>query len=240
MIRVVLLEKHMEEGNQLLLPSALIFFGFLVFMMTGSDFEILDSTLPYVFSAPFLLSGFFILSVRLGELTIGEKQNLRIDTSSPESIFKSMENYSKFKQQEGKYATQATGYLILTITVVLASLTITLGMVWLFFLVLASGMGGNPDNSGFESSFNFIVMILKICFWSYIGSHILIARPWGLFIEETDSNSPKPKPGQSKPEQVKIEPKRMLYCPQCAVAIRVPMAYKGRAKCPKCETIFEA
>ena len=79
LIRAVLFEKHMEEGNRLLLPSGLIFFGFLVFMMTGSDFEILDSTLPYVFSAPFLLSGFFLLSVRLGDLTIGEKENLRMD-----------------------------------------------------------------------------------------------------------------------------------------------------------------
>ena len=230
----------MEGGNRLLLPSALIIFGSLVFMMTGSDFEILDSTLPYVFSAPFLLSGFFLLSVRLGDLTIGSKANLRIDTSSPESIFKSMKNYSKFKQQEGKYAIQATGYLILTITVVLASLTITLGMVWLLFLAAASGMGGNPDNSGFGSSFNFIVMILKICFWSYIVSHVLIARPWGMFVEDTASNSPKTKSEESKPESVKIEPKRLLYCPQCAAAIRVPMAYKGRAKCPKCEAIFDA
>ena len=87
----------MEEGNRLLTPLGLIFFGFIVFMMTGSDFEILDSTLPYVFSAPFLLSGFYILSVRLGELTIGEKANLQLDISSPESVFKSMENYSKFK-----------------------------------------------------------------------------------------------------------------------------------------------
>lgn len=230
----------MEGKDGLLAPSVLILFGFIVFMMTGSDFEILDSILPYVFSAPFLLSGFFLLSVRLGNLTIGEKENLRIDTSSPESIFKSMENYSSFKQQEGKYAIQATGYLILTTTVILASITITLGMVWLLFLAVASGMGGNPDNSGFESSFNFIVMILKLCFWSYIASHILIARPWGLFVEETPSNSSKTTAEKSKPESVKIEPKRLLYCPQCAAPIRVPMAYKGRAKCPKCSAIFEA
>ncbi|MGB2037537.1 MAG: hypothetical protein ACPHX8_03650, partial [Candidatus Poseidoniaceae archaeon] len=76
--------------------------------MTGSEVELLDSILPYVFSAPFLLSGFFILSVRLGELTIGDKSSLEIDTSSPESIFNSMENYSKFKEQEEKYAVQAT------------------------------------------------------------------------------------------------------------------------------------
>ncbi|RJU96686.1 MAG: hypothetical protein DWC00_02795, partial [Candidatus Poseidoniales archaeon] len=123
----------MEEGNRLLAPSVLIFVGILVFFMTGSDYEILDSILPYVFSAPFLLSGFFILSVRLGELSIDEKADLRIDTSSPEGILKSMENYSKFKQQEGKQTIQATGYLLLTTTIVLASITITLGMVWLFF-----------------------------------------------------------------------------------------------------------
>ena len=230
----------MEEGNRLLTPLGLIFFGFIVFMMTGSDFEILDATLPYVFSAPFLLSGFYIFSVRLGELTTGEKANLQLDTSSPESVFKSMENYSKFKQQEGKYAIQATGYLILTTTVVLASLTIVLGMVWLFFLAALGGMGGNPDNSGFENSFNFIVMILKICFWSYIGSHVLIARPWALFVDEPVTNPSKSTAEKIETESVKIEAKRLLYCPQCAAAIRIPMAYKGRAKCPKCETIFDA
>tara|TARA_B100001094_G_scaffold41601_1_gene36286 strand:+ start:2247 stop:2990 length:744 start_codon:yes stop_codon:yes gene_type:complete len=240
LIRAVLFEKHMEEGNRLLLPSGLIFFGFLVFMMTGSDFEILDSTLPYVFSAPFLLSGFFLLSVRLGDLTIGEKENLRMDTSSPESIFKSMGDYSKFKQQEGKYAIQGTGYLIITSTIVLATLTITLGMVWLLFLALASGIGSHPDDSPFENSFNFIIMILKICFWTYIGGHVLIARPWGLFIEEPPIDPSKKTNKEAKTETVKVEPKRLLYCPKCAAAIRVPMAYKGRAKCPKCEAIFDA
>ncbi|MDA8715683.1 hypothetical protein N9Y75_03100 [Candidatus Poseidoniales archaeon] len=200
----------------------------------------MDSILPYVLSAPFLLSGFFILSVRLGELTLGEKSNLEIDTSSPESIFNSMENYSKFKEQEGKHAVQATGYLLLTITITLAVLTVVLGVAWLFLLAALGGMGGNPDNSGFESSFNFIITILKICFWTYIGSNILIARPWALFIEEPPLDSSKTVTKKSTTEPEKIEPKRLLYCPKCAAAIRVPMAYKGRAKCPKCEEIFEA
>ena len=151
-----------------------------------------------------------------------------------------MENYSKFKQQEGKYAVQATGYLLLTITITLAVLTVVLGIAWLFLLAALGGMGGNPDNSGFESSFNFIINILKICFWTYIVSHVLIARPWALFIEEPPLDSSKTVTKKSTTEQEKIEPKRLLYCPKCAAAIRVPMAYKGRAKCPKCEEIFEA
>lgn len=230
----------MEAGQRLMAPSILIFFGFLVFLMTGSEVELLDSILPYVFSAPFLLSGFFILSVRLGELTIGDKSSLEIDTSSPESIFNSMENYSKFKEQEEKYAVQATGYLLLTISITTAVLTAIIGLAWLFLLAALSGMGGNSDDSTLEDSFNFIVTILKICFWSYIASHVLIARPWGLFIEESPIKPSKPVTEEAKSEVTKIEPKRLLYCPKCAVAIRVPMAYKGRAKCPKCDEIFEA
>ena len=230
----------MEGGDRLLAPLGLIVFGFFIFFAGGSESELLDSILPYVFSAPFLLSGFFILSVRLGELTTGEKPNLEIDTSSPESIFNSMENYSKFKQQEGKYAVQATGYLLLTITITVSAFTVLIGLGWLFLLAALGGMGGNPDNSGFESSFNFIINILKICFWTYIFSHVLIARPWALFIEEPPLDSSKTVTKKSTTEPGKIEPKRLLYCPKCAAAIRVPMAYKGRAKCPKCEEIFEA
>ena len=232
--------RFMEGGDRLLAPLGLIVFGFFIFFAGGSESELLDSILPYVFSAPFLLSGFFILSVRLGELTTGEKPNLEIDTSSPESIFNSMENYSKFKQQEGKYAVQSTGYLLLTITITIAVLTVVLGIAWLFLLAALGGMGGNPDNSGFESSFNFIINILKICFWTYIVSHVLIARPWALFIEESSPESSKAVAKETKSEPEKIEQKRLLYCPKCAAAMRVPMAYKGRAKCPKCEAIFEA
>ena len=240
LIRAVLFEKHMEEGNRLLLPSGLIFFGFLVFMMTGSDVEELNSILPYVLSAPFLLSGFFILSARIGALTIGEKANQEFDPTTPESLLQSMGSYSKFKEQEGKHTVQATGYLILIITITLAVLTVIIGIIWLFFLAALGGMGGNPDNSGFENSFNFIITILKICFCTYIASHVLIAQPWGLFIEETHKKPSSSTSEAVKPESKKIELKRLLNCPQCAAAIRIPMAYKGRAKCPKCETIFDA
>ena len=229
----------MEGGDRLLAPLGLIVFGLFIFFGTGSESELLDSILPYVFSSPFLLSGFFILSVRLGELTMGDISNLEVDTSSPESIFNSMENYSKFKQQEGKYAVQATGYLLLTITITVSAFTVLIGLGWLFLLAAFSGMGGNGDGE-IEDSFNFFINILKICFWTYIASHVLIARPWALFIEESplDSSKTVTKETTTKPE--KIEPKRLLYCPKCAAAIRVPMAYKGRAKCPKCEEIFEA
>ena len=229
----------MEGRDRLLAPLGLIVFGLFIFFGTGSESELLDAILPYVFSAPFLLSGFFILSVRIGELTMGDISNLEVDTSSPESIFNSMENYSKFKQQEGKYAVQSTGYLLLTITITVSAFTVLIGLGWLFLLAAFSGMGGN-GNGEIEDSFNFFINILKICFWTYIASHVLIARPWALFIEESplDSSKTVTKETTTKPE--KIEPKRLLYCPKCAAAIRVPMAYKGRAKCPKCEEIFEA
>ena len=170
---------------------------------------------------------------------MGDLSNLEIDTSSPESIFNSMENYSKFKQQEGKYAVQATGYLLLTITITVSAFTVLIGLGWLFLLAAFSGMGGN-GNGEIEDSFNFFINILKICFWTYIASHVLIARPWALFIEESSPDSSKEVAKETKTEPEKIEPKRLLYCPKCAAAIRVPMAYKGRAKCPKCEEIFEA
>ena len=229
----------MEGGDRLLAPLGLIVFGLFIFFGTGSESELLDMILPYVFSAPFLLSGFFILSVRIGELTMGDISNLEVDTSSPESIFNSMENYSKFKQQEGKYAVQATGYLLLTITITVSAFTVLIGLGWLFLLAAFSGMGGN-GNGDIEDSFNFFINILKICFWTYIASHVLIARPWALFIEESSPDSSKAVAKETKTEPEKIEQKRLLYCPKCAAAIRVPMAYKGRAKCPKCEEIFEA
>ena len=229
----------MEGVDRLLAPLGLLVFGLFIFFGTGSESELLDSILPYVFSAPFLLSGFFILSVRLGELTMGDISNLDVDTSSPESIFNSMENYSKFKQQEGKYAVQATGYLLLTITITVSAFTVLIGLGWLFLLAAFSGMGGN-GNGEVEDSFNFFINILKICFWTYITSHVLIARPWALFIENPPLDSSKTAAGEAKTEPGKNEQKRLLYCPKCAAAIRVPMAYKGRAKCPKCEEIFEA
>ena len=146
----------MEGGDRLLAPLGLIVFGLFIFFGTGSESELLDSILPYVFSAPFLLSGFFILSVRLGELTMGDISKLEVDTSSPESIFNSMENYSKFKQQEGKYAVQSTGYLLLTITITVSAFTVLIGLGWLFLLAAFSGMGGN-GNGDIEDSFNFFI-----------------------------------------------------------------------------------
>ena len=231
--------RFMEGEDRLLAPLGLIVFGLFIFFGTGSESELLDSILPYVFSSPFLLSGFFILSVRLGELTMGDLSNLEIDTSSPESIFNSMENYSKFKQQEGKYAVQATGYLLLSITITVSVFTVLIGLGWLLLLAAFSGMGSSGGDE-FENSFNFFISILKICFWTYIASHVLIARPWALFIEDPPLDSSKTVVKETTTEPGKIEQKRLLYCPKCAAAIRVPMEYKGRAKCPKCEEIFEA
>ena len=56
----------MVEAKEFILPSVLIVVGFVAFMATGSDVIFLDEVLPYVFSAPFFISGCLILAIRLG------------------------------------------------------------------------------------------------------------------------------------------------------------------------------
>ena len=52
----------MVEAKEFILPSVLIVVGFVAFMATGSDVIFLDEVLPYVFSAPFFISGCLILA----------------------------------------------------------------------------------------------------------------------------------------------------------------------------------
>ena len=204
----------MVEAKEFILPSVLIVVGFVAFMATGSDVIFLDEVLPYVFSAPFFISGCLILAIRLGAVQ-----------SSSLSLSKglmSTEQYLEYKEAEKAQTQQGIGLTIMLVSVIAAGAVFAIGAVTLLFLVAFSAF--SSDSDGIESVFYFFWNLLKICFWTYVGSHVLIARPWQ-YLDQADGE--------------KTEEKRLVQCPGCSASIRVPATYKGRAKCPSCGEEFK-
>ena len=205
----------MEEPKELILPATLIFFGFLVFLYpAGSDVPLIEDTLSYLCSAPFLLTGCFILSNRLGAVK-GPKINLA-------NGLLSTEDYIEYKKNEKVWNQQSIGYTIMFGSAISAAAIFIVGFISLGFLAALSF--GSTSNS-LEDVFFFFWGLLKICFWIYVGSHVLIARPWQYF-GGNDGDKP-------------VEEKRLIQCPACNATMRVPIAYTGRARCPACGEEFK-
>ena len=205
----------MEEPKELILPATLMFFGFLVFLyLAGSDVPLFEDTLPYLCSAPFLLTGCFILSTRLGR-DKGPKLNLA-------NGLLSVEDYIEYKKKEKVWDQQSIGYMIMFGSAISSAAIFIVGFISLGFLAALS-FGSSSDS--LEDVFFFFWGLLKICFWFYVGSHVLIARPWQYFGGNT--------------EEKPVEEKRLIQCPACEAAIRVPVAYTGRARCPVCSEEFK-
>lgn len=207
----------MEDPKELILPSALIILGLFVFMIPGeSDFEPLTAILPYLCSAPFMLTGCFILSKRIGAVE-GPKLTLA------NNLF-STEGYLEYKEKEKARDQQSIGYMIMIGSAMSAAVIFVIGLITLLFLAAMSF--GSSSNDTFEDVFFFFWNLLKICFWTYVGSHVIIARPWQYFGEM----------GEEQP----VEEKRVVQCPACDATMRVPVAYEGRARCPACGEEFKA
>jgi hypothetical protein len=207
----------MEDPKELILPSALIILGLFVFMIPGeSDFEPLTAILPYLCSAPFMLTGCFILSKRIGAVE-GPKLTLA------NNLF-STEGYLEYKEKEKAREHQSIGYMIMLGSVISAAFIFGIGLLVLIFIAAMSF--GASSNDDFNAVFSFFWGLLKICFWTYVGSHVIIARPWQYFGEM----------GEEKP----VEEKRLVQCPACDATMRVPVAYEGRARCPACGEEFKA
>ena len=209
----------MEDPKELILPSALIVLGLFVFTIPGeSDFEPLTAILPYLCSAPFMLAGCFILSKRMGAVE-GPKLTLA------NNLF-STEGYLEYKEKEKARDQQSIGYMIMLGSAISAAFIFGIGLLVLIFIAAMSPFASSEDSSTFNSVFSFFWSLLKICFWTYVGSHVIIARPWQYFGEM----------GEEKP----VEEKRLVQCPACDATMRVPVAYEGRARCPACGEEFKA
>tara|TARA_Y100001958_G_scaffold159862_1_gene163796 strand:+ start:2647 stop:3270 length:624 start_codon:yes stop_codon:yes gene_type:complete len=207
----------MEDAKELILPSALIVLGLFVFMIPGeSDFEPLTVILPYFCSAPFMLTGCFILSKRVGAVE-GPKLTLA------NNLF-STEGYLEYKEKEKARDQQSIGYMIMLGSAISGAFIFVIGLLVLIFIAAMSF--GASSNDDFTAVFSFFFGLLKICFWTYVGSHVIIARPWQYFGEM----------GEEKP----VEAKRLVQCPACDATMRVPVAYEGRARCPACGEEFKA
>lgn len=209
----------MEDPKELILPSALIVLGLFVFMIPGeSDFEPLTAILPYLCSAPFMLAGCFILSKRMGAVE-GPKLTLA------NNLF-STEGYLEYKEKEKARDQQSIGYMIMLGSAISAAFIFGIGLLVLIFIAAMSPFASSEDSSTFNSVFSFFWSLLKICFWTYVGSHVIIARPWQYFGEM----------GEEQP----VEEKRLVQCTACDATMRVPVAYEGRARCPACGEEFKA
>ena len=207
----------MEDPKELILPSALIALGLFIFItpLGESTIEPLKEIFPYLCSAPFMLAGCFILSKRMGAVD-GPKLSLTNNLLSTEE-------YLAYKEKEKARDQQSIGYMIMLGSATSAAFIFTTGLIVLFFIA-AMRFGSSSDDS-FNSVLSFFWGLLKICFWIYVGSHVLIARPWQYFGEN----------GEEKP----VEEKRLVQCPACDATMRVPVAYEGRAKCPACGEEFK-
>ena len=206
----------MEDPNELILPGALISVGFLVFLYPfGSDVSIIEDVAPYLCSAPFMLAGCFILSKRLGAAD-GPKLSLTNNLLSSEE-------YLEYKENEKAQDQQSIGYMIMFGSAISAAGIFVIGLISLIFLA-AMSFGSSSDDT-LENVFFFFWGLLKICFWTYVGSHVIIARPWQYFGKNEDETS--------------VEEKRLVQCPACDASMRVPVAYKGRARCPACGEEFK-
>ena len=169
----------MEDPKELILPSALIVLGLFVFMIPGeSDFEPLTAILPYLCSAPFMLAGCFILSKRMGAVE-GPKLTLQI-ISFQQAIL----NTKRGKGQDQ----QSIGYMIMLGSAISAA------VFWYWFdrphFHCGNEFWGEFDDD-FNAVFSFFWGLLKICFWTYVGSHVIIARPWQYFGEMGEENKSK-------------------------------------------------
>ena len=204
----------MAEPKDFVLPSVLALLGFLAFFSGGSDVQVLDEVLPYVCAAPFMIPACIIFSSRLGEV---EKVGLNLS----EGVM-TTEQYLEYKRAESLMGQQSIGYAIMIGSAISAGVIFLIGFACLFFIAaLSYGSTGNE----FENAALFFWGLLKICFWIYVGSHVVIARPWQYFVDGEEDGP--------------IEEKRTLECPSCGAGIRVPMSYTGRARCPPCGEEFK-
>lgn len=204
----------MAELKDFVLPSVLAFLGFLAFFSGGSDVPFLDDVLPYVCAAPFMIPACIIFSSRLGAV---EKVGISLSDG-----MMTTEQYLEYKRTESLTGQQSIGYTIMIGSAISAGVIFVIGLVCLFFIAaLSLGSTGNT----FENTALFFWGLLKICFWIYVGSHVVIARPWQYFVDGEEDGP--------------IEEKRTLECPSCGAAIRVPMSYTGRARCPPCGEEFK-
>ena len=190
----------MAEPKDFVLPSVLALLGFLAFFSGGSDVQVLDEVLPYVCAAPFMIPACIIFSSRLGAVE-------KVGLSLSEGVM-TTEQYLEYKRAESLMGQQSIGYTIMIGSAISAGVIFVIGLASLFFIAALS-LGSTGD--AFENTAFFFWGLLKICFWIYVGSHVVIARPWQYFVDDEEDGP--------------VEEKRTLECPSCSTAIRVPVLH---------------